>query len=518
MISLNRALTAFLIAAAAALPAMGDLIKSDRMVKAIPVDVTGSFWLDNPTGPIDIVGVANTDKVSIIATRSVTAVDQEGLNDGWNQTNVVLEGNNATRYLKTVVPIIRSGKWKSSVSYIVHVPRSINVKIVSSTAEHINLSNITGNVSIRNFNGAIHLDAVTGSTSVDTVNSAIVVNYAFQPSADARFSSVNGNIEVHLPPNANFEWVADSIQGDFATTMPVRARFTGTQLHAGVNSPGGPTITTASLTGHSTILRQGTTRAQARLVSSNVRPIAIPRAKSGVATKYQQARYDGPLYMTIPSGSVIVGQVHGSARIETGVGAIELDTVWGKCDVFSTGGPMSLGDIFQEITAHTRAGDILVRAARDGGLITTDGGTIRLLYNGGPATLRSGGGDIMAMQAAAPIDAQTHSGDITITVDPNVRSEKLTAKTTRGNIVLNLSPHFGADIDATIVTSDPDSNAVHSDLQGLTITREPDGKRTRIRATGKINGGGERVELYAEEGNIDIALQSQAPITVVGAP
>jgi hypothetical protein len=36
-----------------------------------------------------------------------------------------------------------------------------------------------------------------------------------------------------------------------------------------------------------------------------------------------------------------------------------------------------------------------------------------------------------------------------------------------------------------------------------------------VRATGKVNGGGERVELYAEDGDIHITTQSAAPFTVM---
>jgi hypothetical protein len=44
------------------------------------------------------------------------------------------------------------------------------------------------------------------------------------------------------------------------------------------------------------------------------------------------------------------------------------------------------------------------------------------------------------------------------------------------------------------------------------VRREQVGNKTRIRATGKINGGGERVELYAEEGDIHISAQNIAPM------
>ena len=200
--------------------------------------------------------------------------------------------------------------------------------------------------------------------------------------------------------------------------------------------------------------------------------------------------------------------MRGNARIETGAGEVELGAVFGQCNVTSLGGPLNLGDIMGSLFAHTGAGDIIVRASRMGGQVTTDGGLVRVIYAGGPMTLRSGGGDIIVRQFSAFMDAETASGDVTLTGDPAQKAIKVTARTLQGNIVLNVSPRFAADIDATILTSDPEVNEMHIDFNGITIRREQVGNKTRIRATGKINGGGERVELYAEDGDIYISAQN----------
>ena len=130
------------------------------------------------------------------------------------------------------------------------------------------------------------------------------------------------------------------------------------------------------------------------------------------------------------------------------------------------------------------------------------------------ATLSKQRVDTDAARASAAIDAETSSGDISITVDPSDRTEKITARSAQGNIVLNVKPQFAADIDATVVVSDNNANTIQSDFPGLTIRREQVNGKTFIRATGKINGGGERVELYAGAGTIHIASQIMAPIRV----
>ena len=48
------------------------------------------------------------------------------------------------------------------------------------------------------------------------------------------------------------------------------------------------------------------------------------------------------------------------------------------------------------------------------------------------------------------------------------------------------------------------ANRIHSQLPGLSIIRDQVGARTRIRGVGQINGGGRKVELFVEEGDVHI--------------
>jgi hypothetical protein len=163
----------------------------------------------------------------------------------------------------------------------------------------------------------------------------------------------------------------------------------------------------------------------------------------------------------------------------------------------------------------TNAGDVFVEAARRGGVIETTGGTIRLLYTGGPTRLVTGGGDIVVRQAAGPVEAETHSGDITIGVDRSSRRQKIDASTDKGNVVINIGPQFGADFDLTVITSDPAAHTIQADFPGLSISRDEVDGKTRIRATGRINGGGDRVSVQATDGSIRVMSTPVGP-TVLG--
>jgi DUF4097 and DUF4098 domain-containing protein YvlB len=486
---------------------------TSRVTREFPIEPSGSVWIDNPIGSIDVIG-GEGNTVTVAMERIITGTDQAALKEASDAVTIGFEGDTKVRLMRTMLPPGRNAHWSVAVNYIVHVPRSVNVKIGSKFAEHIRVAQVNGSVTVNGFTATLIMEGVVGASVVNLVNGRIIYNYAQRPAAKAQVQTVNADIDMYFPASANFEWVANTLNGDILTTFPVRAgRFTGTIFHGLIGS-GGVTINTETAMGHILLLAQGTNPDDAH--SMRVNGAGQEAAPGDVlrqpARKVQMPFVNGDFTFAASVADVTVGEVRGNARVDTGAGEVELGAVFGQCNVTSMGGPLNLGDVMGPLSAHTGAGDVIVRAARMGGQVSTDGGLIRVIYAGGPMTLRSGGGDIIVRQASSFIDAQTTSGDVTLTGDPAQKSLKVLARTMQGNIILNVSPRFAADIDATILTSDPDVNEMHIDFNGITVRREKVGNKTRIHATGRINGGGERVELYAEEGDISIAAATIAPI------
>jgi DUF4097 and DUF4098 domain-containing protein YvlB len=491
----------------------GSFVASNRIVREFPIDLAGSVWIDNPFGNIDVIG-GDGNLVSVTAERVITAPDAASMKEAADNVAMSFEGDTKVRLMRTLLPPMRNARWNTAVNYVVHLPRSVNVKIGSKSADHIRVSHVNGSVTVNGFNGTLILEGVNGASVVNLVNGRIIYDYTQKPVSKAQIQAVNADIDIYMPPTANFDWVANTINGDILTTFNVRAgRFTGTVFHGSVGV-GGPTISTETLMGRILFLSRGSNPSDAQSMRVNA-PDHLRVAGDVLLEpkrKIQLPFVNGEFTFAASVADVTVGEVRGNARVETGAGEVELGAVFGQCNVTSMGGPLNLGDVMGALFAHTGAGDIIVRAARMGGQVTTDGGLVRVIVAGGPMTLRSGGGDIIVRQASAAIDAETASGDITLTGDPGQRTLKITARTLQGNIILNVSPRFAADIDATILTSDPDANEMHIDFNGISVRREQVGNKTRIRATGKINGGGERVELYAQEGDIHISAQNITPI------
>lgn len=484
---------------------------TERFVREFHLNRKGTLWIDNPYGNVEIVG-SNVGIVTVTAQKTVTGIDDAAIREAIEQTQLTTTGSPRTLIIRTLLPAVRTRRWTSVVHYTVSVPSTVQVKIESQMSDRLRVANVSGGVNIKNVNGAIILENVSGPVLADTVNGNITYDPSGAPSDSVQLTSVNGQIEVAVAPDASFQWIGQTIRGDFRTNLPVTGRMNGTTFRGGINGARGATITTATMMGNVFVLKKGTDASQTKSVRSIVGAASAEGVSPAVLVKsYRATLVDGDFTFTTSLGNIAVGQVRGRARVATRAGEVELGIVLGDCTVTSFGGPLKLGDIVGLLNARTSAGDVIINSARAGGFAATDGGMIRVIHAGAAMTLRSGGGDITVGTASGPINAETHSGDVTITVAPQLRRAPVYAKTSQGNVVLNVSPQFAADIDATILTSD-EGVAIRSDFAGLSVRRDQVGEKTRIRATGKVNGGGDRVELFAEDGTIQITGESRPPL------
>jgi DUF4097 and DUF4098 domain-containing protein YvlB len=494
--------------------------KSSKTEQKYALDPGGTFVLDNPVGDIEIIGADVTEIQAAIVT-SIIAEDEAGFQEALRYSALITGGDSKTRIVRTasVAANFRQTPWSLSVRWSVRLPRSASVRIISYSSGSIRVSNLLGNVNIKNFNGNLVLTNLNASTIAESVNGSIIYSTP-RPRGNVVLATVNGAVTATVAGNADLRWVAKTVTGDIRTNLPARGTLVGTTFRGSVNAPGGPTITTSSLMGNVHLLAAGaaaTTTQSIRNVPSVVQAPTIPNGEQTSAAgrgDYRGGTIVNSIKYATSLGDVKVSRVRGDVDVFTGAGQVQLGEVTGICKVRSLGGPLQLGEMMGVLTASTRAGDILVDSTRRGGTISTEGGTISLLYTSGPTRLTSGGGDITVRQAAASVNAETSSGDIAITIDPQSATETIEARTGKGNVILNVPASFRADIEATIVTNDPAGDTILSDVPGLSITREQVGGTTRVRAVGKINGGGEKVVLSATGGDIRISTGRVGPTLV----
>jgi DUF4097 and DUF4098 domain-containing protein YvlB len=506
--------TAFLLTSASLMAATAK--KSYRIEQKLPLVDGGTVILDNPRGDVWIVG-SDEPGVEALAIKSVWGVDEAWLETGRELTRVVAGGGEKQRVFRTVLPQAISTQWGSEVTWRLKVPRSTHVRVISSISRQVRVSNIGSSVVVRNFTGNVLLENAPGPVQVESVNGSILYTTP-KPQAPITLRTLNGDVTVRVDADADLRWIAETAKGDIRTNLPARGTFVNAAYRGSVNAPGGPTVTTVTLMGHVHLIGG---RASG-MKSVKQEPVTVlpmgGRGRVGPLmppTQPQPAVIDGNWVYETNLGDVAVQEVRGSANVFTGAGEVQIGGIAGEGKIISLGGPLQLGEVLGPLTAGTKAGDIFVDSAARGGTFSTDGGTIRLLYTGGPTELISGGGDIIVRQADGAVSARTASGDISLTMDPDAKTQKVFAATRKGNVVLNVSPQFGAEVEAVIVTSDPDANTVVSQLSGLTIQKEQIGVgKTRVRASGRIGEGGQRVRLEATDGSIRILTAGTGPTVV----
>jgi DUF4097 and DUF4098 domain-containing protein YvlB len=441
--------------------------------------------------------------------KRVDGTDLDAVEEGRRQTHLIVGSNPKLCSLRMAIAPGSTKDWQASVAWNIRVPRGATVRVLTTSGDHIRISGVRGGVQAKNFSGQIVLEDVIGPAIAESVNGSI---FFIAPAlrGNVLLTTLNGDITATVPRDAGFRWVAETVKGDIRTHFPARGAFIGNTFTSTVNAPGGPTLRTLSLMGNVQVYAGGVAVRQAQSVRRTA-PTPMPVMRMGAP---QQTRIPGDFTFRTNLGDVRVQEVAGKVDIFTGAGEVQVGSVGGAAKVHSRGGPLQFGEIGGPIDASTRAGDILIDSARRGGAIQTNGGTIRILYTSGPTRLYSGGGDIHVRQAAAPVEATTESGDIAITVDATSKTQKVDARTSKGNVVLNVSAQFGADIDATILTSDPDADTILSDIPGLSMSRDQVNGKTRVRATGKLNGGGEKIVLQAVDGDIRISTGPVTPTVV----
>lgn len=530
----------------AAVPAIAQVALQKQVVnrhtQQMPLAGNGTVTIENPVGSVIVTG-SERPGVVLVAERVIRAADDAAVREAATHARVFIDGNEQSRTIKAQIPPASPNRrWVAHFNYNLRVPQTSDVTLITGTGEHIRVTNIGGTIRIRNIAGEVQVIAPRGPLVVDSINGNVRVAYLGSPGGHARVSSVNGDVQVSLPTNARLRWVAETLRGEFLATLPVAGKFLPVDagrvyegIIGSINSAT-PKVHATSVTGRVFLLRAGSDPRQAVAIEERGRPsnpppqlassnpggqrvpmsqlagsLVEPPAARSFAVQHRTVEGD----LTVPSGvgNVFAGEVSGDVRIVERAGEVVLVSVAGRCEIVSLGGPVNLGTIAGPLEVSTRAGDVLVQSARRGGRLHTDGGNVQVGIAGGPIEISSGGGDVIVRQANGPVSARTSSGDISVRVAESIGTQRVDLSTASGNVLLVVPSSFAADVDIEVLTAPNRAQEFLSEFPGLTVTRQAAGNRMRIRASGQINGGGQKVTLRAEEGQVHLR-RSGAPTAV----
>jgi DUF4097 and DUF4098 domain-containing protein YvlB len=97
---------------------------------------------------------------------------------------------------------IKTDVFNKGGDLLILVPRKSSLKLKCLNGGDIEVEDVEGELEAENLNGAIHLKNVSGSVIAHSLNGAVTADITnADPGKPMSFSTLNGNIDVTLPPN-----------------------------------------------------------------------------------------------------------------------------------------------------------------------------------------------------------------------------------------------------------------------------------------------------------------------------
>ncbi|SEI96603.1 hypothetical protein SAMN05216327_10517 [Dyadobacter sp. SG02] len=117
---------------------------------------------------------------------------------------------------------VSSKLFNSHMELNIKVPAKFSLNVGTINEGDVLVENVDGVLEITNVNGDIRLTNISGSAVANTVNGLLKVNFkSVDTKSPMAFSTLNGNVDVTLPPTAKFDLKLKSDQGDIYSDFDV---------------------------------------------------------------------------------------------------------------------------------------------------------------------------------------------------------------------------------------------------------------------------------------------------------
>ena len=84
----------------------------------------------------------------------------------------------------------------------------------------IEAENIDGDFSVKTVNGRVIIDGVSGSGKAHTVNGKVKVNFDRNPASDCSFKTINGKLDISFRENLSADFKLKTFNGDIYSDFP----------------------------------------------------------------------------------------------------------------------------------------------------------------------------------------------------------------------------------------------------------------------------------------------------------
>lgn len=207
-----------------ALPASAEV--TQEFHRTVPLSANGRVSLENINGDVEITGW-DRNQVQIDAVKS--APDQARLDDMSIEVNS--SSNSVEISTKYAHHFINNNP--GSVHYTLHIPQNANIGKINLVNGALDVQRVYGDVNANLVNGKLRASDLQGTADLATVNGTVDANYnSLNGVHSITLKSVNGAINLLLPPSANANVSANNINGGISTDFPltVKGHFVGKSI------------------------------------------------------------------------------------------------------------------------------------------------------------------------------------------------------------------------------------------------------------------------------------------------
>ncbi len=225
------AIAGALLALLTALPAQAEV--TQEFHKTVPLSANGSVSVNNVNGNVEITGWERNE-VQIDAIKS--AGDQQRLDNLRIEVNA---GSNSVD-IETKFPEHVNNN-PGSVRYTLHVPQNATIDKINLVNGSLVARKLTGELNASLVNGKVLASDLTGEADLATVNGTIDATYnSLKDVRKIKLKSVNGSVNLTLPPSPNAEVEASVVNGSITTDFPltVKGHFVGKSMSGTLGSGG----------------------------------------------------------------------------------------------------------------------------------------------------------------------------------------------------------------------------------------------------------------------------------------
>ena len=216
-----------------------------------PLPASGRVDLSNINGSVHIAG---WDRNEV----KVDAVKYAGTKERLNEAHIRVDAGSNSVEIRTEYPEHDltfnddDQHNPAGVDYTLTVPRGATLDEIKLINGELTISGVSGEVRASSVNGRVSASDLAGRTKLSTVNGRLAAQFASVPGGTSlHLSSVNGGIELTLPPDARAEVEASTVHGGISNDFGLRTihhQYVGHSLHGELGG-GGTSIRLSNVNG-----------------------------------------------------------------------------------------------------------------------------------------------------------------------------------------------------------------------------------------------------------------------------